>query len=171
MSFHRPKNLKDVLVRAKLPKTNNLSGPKGMQPCGKSRCRICAFVSGSDTFRDYDGKNSYKINYHFDCDSSGVVYLLSCKKCMKLYVGSTINTFRQRFNNHKSSLTRYGKGQHNILGEHLYAHFFTECHEGLSDLIVNIIDRLDINNPTNREGYWIYRLNTFLPNGLNLRDL
>ena len=159
----------DVLVRAKLPKSQESSGCKGMQPCGKSR--ICAFVSGSDTFYDHDRKKSFKINYSFNCDSSGVVYLLSCKKCMKSYVGSTINTFRLRFNNHKSSLKRYGKGQHNIPGEHLYAHFFTEGHEGLSDITVNIIDRLDVKNPTEREGYWTYRLNTFVPNGLNLRDL
>ena len=171
VSFRRPKNLKDVLVRAKLPKSHGSWGRKGMQPCGKSRCQICAFVSDSDTFYDHDRKNSFKINYHFNCDSSGVVYLLSCKKCMKSYVGSTVNTFRLRFNNHKSSLKRYGKGQRNIPGEYLYAHSFTEGHEGLSDLSVNIIDRLDVTNPTDREGYWIYRLNTFVPNGLNLRDL
>ena len=28
-----------------------------------------------------------------------------------------------RFNNHKGRLNRYGKGQQNIAGEHLYAHF------------------------------------------------
>ena len=88
---------------------------------------------------------------------------------MKSYVGSTINMFRLRFNNHKGSFKRYGKGQRNIPGEHLYAHFFKEGHEGLSDLTV-IIDRLDVKNLTEHEGYWIYRLNTFVPNGSNLRD-
>ena len=98
----------------------------------------------------YDCKNTYKINYHFKCESSGVVYLLSCKKCAKSYVGRTINSFRQRFHNHR----RYGNGPG---GKHLYAHFFTEGHDGLSELSGNIINKLDVNNPTYREGYWIYR--------------
>ena len=32
-------------------------------------------------------------------------------------------------------------------GEHLYAHFFSDGHEGLVDLSVNIIDKIDIHNP------------------------
>ena len=35
-------------------------------------------------------------------------------------------------------------------GEHLYAHFFSDDHEGLLDLSVNIIDKTDIHNPTYR---------------------
>lgn len=59
----------------------------------------------------------------------------------------------------------YGKGQRYIPGEHLYAHFFSEGHEGLADLDVNIL------NPTNRETFWTFELDTFVPKGLNLRDL
>ena len=73
-----------------------------MRKCSKSRCRICQFVEEGDTF----GENAeYCINFLFDCDSAGVVYLIKCKTCSKIYVGSTI-TFRNRFNNHKSSGAR-----------------------------------------------------------------
>ena len=62
-------------------------------------------------------------------------------------------SFRKRFNNHKSSLIRYGKGQRGISGEHLYAHFFGVGHEGLSDVSVKIIDKTNVNEPTIREGF------------------
>ena len=57
-----------------------------------------------------------------------VVYLLKCERCRKDYVGSTINSFRERFNNHESSLLRYGKEKKGILSEHLYSRFFAEGH-------------------------------------------
>lgn len=119
----------------------------------------------------FKGKNrKYFINFEFNCDSCSVVYLIKCKKCSKIYVGSTITSFRKRFNNHKSSLTRYGKGQRNIPGAHLYAHFFVGDHNGLEDVSVMIIDRCDANEPTEREGFWAYQLGSFTPEGLNTRD-
>ena len=111
------------------------------------------------------------MNYRFDCDSVGVIYLLSCKKCNKLYIGSTTNSFRKRFNNHKSCLDRYGRDLRDMSGEHLYAHFFSEGHDGLADLSVNIIDKTDMHNPTDREAFWIYKLNNFVPKGLNQRGV
>ena len=52
--------------------------------------------------------------------------MFTCKKCAKIYVGSTITSFRKRFNNHKSRLNRFGKGVMGIACEHLYAHFFNK---------------------------------------------
>ena len=40
-------------------------------------------------------------------------------------------------------------------------------HADLSDLSLNIIDKTDFNKPTEREAFWIYKLNTFIPKGLN----
>ena len=167
VSFRRSRNLKDELVRAKLKDERVIS--VGMKKCGKSRCKVCGFV---EEVRDFEGhENKFKINYPFDCDSEGVVYLISCTKCRKNYVGSTITSFRKRFNNHKSSLVRYGKGQRGISGEHLYAHFYEEGHEGIENMIVKIIDKTNISEPTIKEGFWAYKLNSFIPNVLNIRDI
>ena len=67
-------------------------------------------------------------------------------------------------------MNRYGRGQREIPRENIYAHSFSDGHEVLVDLSVNIIDKTDIHNPTNREAYWTYRQNSFTPKGLNLRD-
>ena len=121
------------------------------------------------SFEDGRG-HMYYINFGFDCDSAGVIYLLNCKRCSKIYVGSTVTSFRKRFNNHKSSLKRLGKGQRGIAGEHLYAHFLEEGHKGIEDIQVKIIDLTDVNDPTYREGFSTYKLDSFVPKGLNLID-
>ena len=61
-----------------------------------------------------EGSRKVYFNFAFDCDSEGVIYLISCAKCGKNCVGSTITAFRKRFNNHKSSMNRYGKGHRGI---------------------------------------------------------
>ena len=102
------------------------------------------------------------INHHFDCNSQGVIYLITCGKCSKQYVRSTITTFRLRFNNHKSSINRFSKGQRGLSGQHLYEHFFEEGHSGLNDFRAQIIDVTDVNKPTERESFWIEKLNTYV---------
>ena len=83
-------------------------------------------------------------------------------------MGSTITAFRLRFNNHKSSINRFSKGQ-SLSGQHLYEHFFEEGHSGLNDFRAQVIDVTDVNKPTERESFWIEKLNTYVPLGLNLR--
>ena len=89
------------------------------------------------------------------------IYLKSqvilCRTCAKIYVGSTIIYFRKRFNNHKSSMNRYSKEQRGIAGENVILIFLKlaikELHE---DLRVKIIDKTNVYDPTNREGFWAY---------------
>ena len=105
-----------------------------MRKCGKLRCQICKYVEEGNEFEE--GKRKFYIDYSFDCDSEGVIYLISCVKFRKNYVGSTITSFKKRFNNHKSSINRYGRGQRKI-----------------EYMLVTIIDKTNINEPTQREGF------------------
>ena len=98
ISFRRPK--KDNLVRAKLQPLEEKA--MGMFCCGKVRCKVCNYVKPRTTFVGNVAKRSFHIDHSFDCYSSGVTYLITCRRCNKQYVGST-TTFKIRFNNHKSS--------------------------------------------------------------------
>ena len=80
--------------------------------------------------------HTYFFNFPFNCDSSGMVYILSCKTCQKIYVGSSIKSFRKRLNNNESSVTRYGKGQRGMAGEQLHI-FFEPDHNGINDMCQN----------------------------------
>ena len=42
---------------------------------------------------------------------------------------------------------------------------------GIEDILVtSIIDKTNVNEPTQREGFWAYKLNSFVPHGLNQRE-
>ena len=45
-----------------------------MFQCGKARCKICQFIEPGLTFCSFVEKHTFCINYHFDCDSQGVIY-------------------------------------------------------------------------------------------------
>ena len=58
--------------------------------CGKARCKVCDVVETDLTFVGSVEKWSFHINHAFDCDSCGVIYLITCKKCGKQYECSLI---------------------------------------------------------------------------------
>ena len=106
VSFRRPKNIKGELVRSRVPR----SFAERMKRCGKSRCQISKFVKEWRSLHNNLGNRGFYVNYDLDCDSKGIVYLIKCKKCSKQYVGSTVTSFRMRFNNRKSSLMGVWEG-------------------------------------------------------------
>ena len=168
LSFRRPKNLKDHLVRSKLRKVDK--GTNGMFKCGKKRCQVCNYISLGNKVKSKVTGKTYYVNHIFVCVSEAVVYLITCRKCGLQSVGNTVTSFRLRFNNHKSSIVRYGNGQRGICGQSLYAHFYTEQHECLKDLEAKVIDVTDVNKPNERESFWIEKLNTDSARGLNVRE-
>ena len=87
------------------------------------RCKVCNFVKTGSTFNSNVEGRSFHINHSFDCNSNGVVYIITCRICCKQYVGSTTTPFRMRFNNHKSSLIIW-KGPEGYLWSALVCSFF-----------------------------------------------
>ena len=109
LSFRRAKNLKDKLVRAKLPDLDEELMEKGTFRCnGRKSCQICPLMREGDTFQNFNSTRSFKtFSGKYDCNSEHVVYLLQCECCNKKYVGSTKTKFRQRFNVYKSYFRSY----------------------------------------------------------------
>ena len=171
IAFRRCKNLKDILVRARLSNEGNGgTDKKGCSRCGKSRCQVCNVMSNSEHFHSNIDSREYRINYSFNCDSSNVVYLLECTVCGVQYVGSTCTPFRLRFNNYKACSRKFNSGA-SVAQAEFFRHFTEEGHQGfLKDISVKIIDRLTGGNRM-RESFWQYRLDCFTPKGLNTRQV
>ena len=88
-------------------------------------------------------------------------------------MGSTVTKFRLRFNNHKSRIRRHEtlRPAEKEADDLLYRHFWSEGHCGLSDVGIQLIDRVNGEEQLReKEGQWAYRLNTLDPNGLNDND-
>ena len=62
------------------------------------------------------------ISSSLNCNSSGVVCLLGCKARGKQCVGSTVTSFRTRFNNYESSSRKFSYGM-SIAQAELFRYF------------------------------------------------
>ena len=174
MAFRRPKSLKDYLVHAKLrPLDQDFLVTRGTHKCGSSRCDVCNYLIVGDRFSSLTTDTSYTINRGFDCNSRNVVYLINCKVCGFQYVGSTTTKFRLRFNNHKSRLRAHSRmlAVDKESDDLVYRHFYSLGHHGLSDVRIQLIDKVnDKDDLLAKEGQWVYRLRSLKPDGLNESD-
>ena len=177
ISFRRCKTLKDMLVRSKICNKPSISG--FCKPCGKCNCQICHFLKESNSFSNMDGSRTFYLRVNnLNCNSNLVVYKLDCKTCGKQYIGSTKTQFRLRFNNYKSQFRSFikqketGMAGYNIPQAGLFQHFLEPNHHGMNDWCFQLIDKCDNEHKVReRESFWQFKLNTFLPLGLNERTV
>ena len=164
VAYKQPPNLKSVLCRAKLPKNSH---PKrrllGMKPCSKP-CNVCPYIKTTKTIYSNQTKQSYNLNGLFTCQTTGVIYLTSCLKCKKQYVGQTGRRFSQRMMEHLQCIyhKKEATGIHYSSPNHSHSDFTVQVIEKVTPNSVNV--RLE------REEFWIKLLGTKTPLGLNKQD-
>ena len=170
VAFRNPKTLRDKLVRSKLKLTDDAE--RGNLPCGRDNCEICNILKPGKELKSTLTGEIYKMNFHFDCNSLCALYLITCKKCKKQYTGSTVTKFRARFNQYKSNLELYGEGRRAFYQEKLIEHFFNRGHNGsYKDMMVQIIDFCCPHDQEKIEDFWIHKLRTLYPEGLNMKKI
>lgn len=77
--------------------TANLSVPSnGIAKCGK--CAFCPWINVGTSFT-LPNWELFVPNFHANCDTQGIVYLMTCK-CKAFDVGNTIRHFRSRIKDH-----------------------------------------------------------------------
>ena len=167
LAFKQPPNLRSMLVRAKHP-SKSTSKPSrdlhGMHRCNKP-CAICHYVNVTHELKGNQTDTTHKIMGNFNCNTVGVIYLVSCNKCSKQYVGQTFRKFRIRINEHVYDI----KNQKDTVCAH---HFNSKGHS-LDNFRVQIIEKVmpnDTHTLLEREKLWIQRLITRIPFGLNSHD-
>ena len=159
VSFRRPRNIKDLVVRTRL---DNPLPNAGFSTCSNARCLLCKHTQNSETFKSSTTGKSYKILGQFSCNTNNCIYLITCKLCGKQYVGETTNT-RLRINNHRSTIKT--KRVTEPVGEH----FNIEGHVW-QDMQVVIIDHNSTWTDSQRkskEKSWMHRLKSCRPDGMN----
>eukprot|EP00058_Branchiostoma_floridae_P005191 XP_002590679.1 hypothetical protein BRAFLDRAFT_89480 [Branchiostoma floridae] len=174
-AYRRNKNIKDLLVRAQIPKEDkNLLKkftPSGSFPCGRNKCSTCTHIKKINYFISHRTRERHTIRDHINCQSRNIVYLIQCKKCGLQYVGETKQTLANRLNGHRSSIKTKKDTP-------VSAHFNLTDHN-IADLEVLGIEKLRYtgNEDTTRqrslqrESYWIHQFRTLHPDGLNQESL
>ena len=165
VAYRQPANLKKTLVRTNLPPDKRAQRLLlGSHKCRKSPCKMCSYVSQEKEFKSSVTGISYKSTNFYNCQTTGVIYLLNCAKCRKQYVGETERRCVDRFKEHILYVNNFKEatGAHFNLPGHSHA-----------DLSVHIIEKVTPNTKhfrLERESHWIRTLSTLTPNGLNTKE-
>lgn len=153
------------------PTPISIDGPSfgGSKPCDSSKCRTCPFVITCHNFTGLEDDINYAITSNLDCSSRGIIYLASCSLCEKQYVGQTENTLRERWAHHKydilNNIETNALAKHNETEHQLQSTFNVIPIEKVPDQKSNELNR---QLRLEREQFWIDKLGTFPPFGLNI---
>lgn len=163
VSFRKPPNIRSKLVRARVDSGHSTT--KGFDPCRSSRCKTCNHSSTSTNFTsEFNGKR-FDILQSISCFSYNLIYLITCLKCKKQYVGQTEQTLRQRMNSHRHTII-------NNKDTPVARHFNLPGHH-INHLHVIGIDAFPTDNRylrLNKETFWIHTLQTLEPKGINVLE-
>ena len=161
VAYRQPPNLKQTLCRAKLPGGKRSQRHQiGMKRCTHS-CTACIHMMDTKIIKSRNGE-TYPMTEQFKCQTKSVIYLATCEKCKKQYVGQTGRKLHERIMEH----LRYIRKGINALGEHYKNN---SCDSG-RHLKFQIIEQVFPNTDTmrlHREKLWIDKLQVKEPNGLN----
>ena len=100
------------------------------------------------------------------------VYWIECKICGEQYTGSTKTKFRSRANNLKSTQQKFMNKEavlkQALKKKRVHEHYCSDRHNSIEDWVVTLIDSADtLKELRRKEFYWMYRLKTYAPYGLN----
>ena len=99
--YRREKNLKEILSPSLFP-----AKPKNNESCTTSckKCDICKnYLITDNNFKCKITDRFCNVRDNLSCNSSNVVYLISCRNCQNQHIESVIN-FKSRFRIHKRDI-------------------------------------------------------------------
>ena len=167
IGFQNGKSLKDISVRAILPK---LSGSGRCEPHGKKTCLVYDSISIPTVFTTEACQETFKIQSGLlICDSEKLLCLLKCKICGEVrYVWKAKTKFRYRFNNYKSKERAFRKGNRKVPQKLFHTHYCFDGHSGVQDWDLVVFESCEAHAKLKERGtFWQHRLKTFYPIGLN----
>ena len=158
--------------------------PSVFSVCDSDRCQLKKHFLQTDEFKSSCTMRSYKCSIprgttKITCNTSNVIYLLTCSTCGLQYVGETAQQLNVRFNGHRMGLNNPKKyGTCKILSNHFnkgvckgsnYHVQVIEKIEGSGRTERNAIDPKETSFRRKREDFWMKTLRTVHPYGLNDR--
>ena len=136
----RVQNLRDILVRARLPKITPVRDKpsKSLRQttnyCGKPHCQYCSIIDRSGRISSIVTNKEYNTRSQVTCRSNNIVYCLICKQCGKQYVGQTKRPLVERLREHMRNINQ--NTDIHIVGRH----FNEPDHEGIKSLSVQVVN-------------------------------
>lgn len=155
LRFNRPRRKQDL---------NKLQMPKMLRSadrsCSNKKCLACPLLLHPNYVASKTRDTTHPVTHNLRCTTMGVVYLLTCRRCGKQYVGQTAKSIRERLARHRASFR--------VAPMSLYSHFIRYHHCDTLDVsIVLLCQESDSELRLRKEQQWIKQLGTVIPAGLN----
>ena len=142
------------------------------QPCFTRSINLCCKqLKTCSTFQSVFNKNTFLIRHNVTCKSSCVIYLTECCICEKSqYVGKSEYSLNLRINTHRNDVWRtdgppcdkhFQMPGHNFNAHAKFTIIEEVCNKSLSKLKIRSLLE-------HREDFWILKLQTLSPQGLNI---
>lgn len=135
---------------------------KGNFRCGRRDCPCCPHILGGQDVTSSSNGKIINFRHFFYCNTTYVVYVITCKLCNIQYVGQTTHRLQDCFYEHLSDI-RLGKSTN-------VARHFNNHHDGDASLVhVQVVERVKLSS----RGGELFRLVckrkvfTHIPSGLN----
>ena len=156
VAYKRPKNIRDKLIRSKVPPPTKIPKRKvpGMKKCNK--CSVCPFIQEGKTVKATSTNFKVDINSSVTCSTTNVIYLLGCDKCPQQYIGETERMLKDRFLEHKGYAN--SNNQTKATGLH-----FSQKGHSISNMKITVLEKVFNENPQfrkQREKMYIQKFNT-----------
>ncbi|XP_040277323.1 uncharacterized protein LOC120992413 [Bufo bufo] len=145
----------------------------GFSKCGHTRCKTCKVAKNIKQFHNSTHTETFPVKSFINCNTMGVIYIIVCTTCDLIYVGCTTRKFKDRLREHLNYI-------HNptATGVSNAAYHFIHIHNRSTDTLNTFaFERVTLPQRGGdikqkillREAFWIWRLKTRVPYGLNLK--
>ena len=167
VAYKRPKNLRDILVRAKLNTRRSSRRKNGFNYCSRM-CYACIQCERATSHSCQRTRRTWQITSALNCESRNVIYKIGCKKCKHfVYIGETERRFCDRLTDHRGYVNR------KVLNHPVGGHFNKEGHD-ITDMIpipiVKVYPENDDLLRRRREKLWIQGYDAVSFEGGNSRE-
>ncbi len=178
--YRRPKNIRDIVTSAKLPKISDNRTPTPnptptllprQTKCKRKTCRHCPKIDNSGKVQNHLNNRQYICDSKANCQTNNVIYLLTCDLCKKQYVGQTLNRIMDRVNHHLNDIKHR---RETPISRHMQSHGTVDQYP----VTIQILQRISAAPKSTKaqelrykwETSWMAWLNSYVPNGLNIKD-
>ena len=102
-AYRNGRNLKQMLVKSRLTAERGKGG--AFYGCSAVKCQACRLhAPPSKTCKITHNNTRYSVQGKINCNTRNIIYVVTCEKCGKQYVGETGRSLRDRLNDHKSDI-------------------------------------------------------------------
>ena len=112
VGYKRLPNLRNLLTKAEIAHPPTTQDKTVIKPTICTRLGKCTYCPLINKISEVQCKITHKITKitkvpkHITCELSDIIYLITCKKCDKYYLGETGRPFRKRIYEHKLSVSK-----------------------------------------------------------------